>query len=181
MRVDTSLWNLHRITSFVVWISVKVASQLAVRKKKKIKSIKHQGSLRVTCPQCFPFQEECQQSGTTPPLKASYFPCLWFWTRWAPMKFQPAQRDSLPTLKCHGATYEPGKLPLRSGAKLERARKEKVLYTDSTLMPLQPYDGFLPPRNAGWSIPPPHLSPQDLPGEKLTPLSSHPNLSFPHH
>lgn len=77
------------------------------------------------------------------------------------MKFQPAQRDSLPTLKCHGATYEPGKLPLRSGAKLERARKEKVLYTDSTLMPLQPYDGFLPPRNAGWSIPP---TPSQSPG-----------------
>lgn len=69
------------------------------------------------------------------------------------MKFQPAQRDCLPTLKCHGATYEPGKLPFRSEAKLERARGEKVLYTDSTLKPLQPYDGFLPPRNAGWSIP----------------------------
>lgn len=27
----------------------------------------------------------------------------------------------------------------------------------------------------------PDLSPQDLPGEKLTPLSPQPNLSFPHH
>lgn len=140
MKVDTSLWNLHRITGFefrniivyqVVWISAKADSQPAVRKK-KIKSIKTQGSLGATIPKCFPFQEECQQSNTLPPWKLAISRASGF-GHGEPMKFQPAKSDCLPTSKCHGAIYDPGKLPLRSGGKLDRARREKVLYATSRL------------------------------------------------
>lgn len=91
------------------------------------------------------------------------------------MKFQPAKRDCLPTSKCHGAIYDPGKLPLRSGAKLDRARGEKVLYATSRLSdPRKVY--FLQEKQVEASL---DLSPQDPPRGILTPSKLQPKISLP--
>lgn len=84
------------------------------------------------------------------------------------MKFQPAQRDCLPTSKCHGAIYDPGKLPLRSGAKLDRARREKVLHAASRLSdPRKVY--FLQETQVEASL---DLSPPGPPKEEINTLET---------